>query len=85
MRSHVDVFAWTHDDIPGINLKVACRRLAIKKGAQPVRQKRRYFNQERYEAINNEVEKLLKAWFIRKVNYSEWISNFVLVKKANSK
>ena len=43
------------------------------------------FNQERYEVINDEVEKLLKAWFIHEVNYPEWISNVVLVKKANGK
>ena len=31
------------------------------------------------------MEKLLKVGFIRKVNYPEWISNMVLVKKANGK
>ncbi|XP_052287276.1 uncharacterized protein LOC127898826 [Citrus sinensis] len=40
---------------------------------------------ERYEAVNDEVEKLLRAGFIREVNYPEWISNVVLVKKANGK
>lgn len=46
-----------------------CHRLVIKNDARPVRQKTRYFKQERYEAINSEMEKLLKAGFIRKVNY----------------
>ena len=78
-------FAWTHADMLGIDLEVACHRLAIKKGARMIRQKRRCFNQERYEARNGEVEKLLKAGFIREVNYPEWISNVVLVKKANGK
>ncbi|KAH9703019.1 BED-type domain-containing protein [Citrus sinensis] len=45
----------------------------------------RCFNQKRYEAINTEVEKLLKAGFIREAKYPEWISNVVLVKKANGK
>ena len=31
------------------------------------------------------MEKLLKVWFIREFNYPEWVSNVVLVKKANSK
>ena len=82
LRAHVDVFAWTHEDMPGIDPEVACHRLAIRKGARAVRQKRRSFNQERYEAINGKVEKLLKAGFIREVNYLEWISNVVLVKKV---
>ncbi|KAL5582796.1 hypothetical protein UlMin_015238 [Ulmus minor] len=34
-------------------------------------------------AINTEVDKLLKADFIREANYPEWIANVVLVKKAN--
>ena len=71
--------------MPGIDPEVACHKLTIKKGARTVRQKRRCFNQERYEAINGEVEKLLKAGFVREVNYLEWISNVVLVKKTNGK
>ena len=43
------------------------------------------FNQERYAAIHNEVDKLLKVGFIREVNYPEWVSNVVMVKKANGK
>lgn len=31
LRSHADVFTWTHDDILGIDLEVACHRLVIKK------------------------------------------------------
>ncbi|KAH9802524.1 hypothetical protein KPL71_001423 [Citrus sinensis] len=79
-----DVFAWTHEDMPGIDPEVACHKLTIRKGARTVRQKRRCFNQEMYEAINGEVEKLLKAGFVREVNYLEWISNVVLVKKTNA-
>ena len=71
--------------MPRIDPKVACHRLAIKKSARAIRQKIRFFNQERYEVINGEVEKLLKEWFIREVNYHEWISNVVLVKKVNGK
>ena len=71
--------------MPRIDSGIACHKLAIRKGARPVRQKRRYFNQKRYEAINAEVEKLLRAGFIKEAKYPEWISNVVLVKKANGK
>lgn len=71
--------------MPEIDRGVTCHKLAVKKGARPVRQKRRCFNQERYEAINAEVEKLLKTGFLRETKYPEWISNVVLVKKANGK
>ena len=36
-------------------------------------------------AIAEEVDKLLKIRFIREVNYPNWVSNVVLVKKANGK
>lgn len=85
LQSHSDVFARTHNDMPGIDPEMAGHKLAIKNGARPTRQNKRCFNQERYEATNSEVEKLLKAGFIREVSYPEWISNVVLVRKANDK
>lgn len=48
-----------------------------------VKQKRRTFNQERKEAIQVEVEKLLKVGFIREVLYPDLISNMVLFRKSN--
>ncbi|KAA3484814.1 Retrovirus-related Pol polyprotein from transposon 297 family [Gossypium australe] len=35
------------------------------------------------EAIRHEVAKLLAVGFIREVEYSEWLSNVVMVKKSN--
>ncbi|GKV47203.1 hypothetical protein SLEP1_g54121 [Rubroshorea leprosula] len=39
----------------------------------------------RLKAIKEEVEKLLQAGFVRKVDYCEWVANPVLVKKVNGK
>lgn len=38
---------------------------------------------EWYETIGIEVDKLLKASFIRSIDYPMWLSNMMLVKKAN--
>ncbi|XP_050233269.1 uncharacterized protein LOC126681763 [Mercurialis annua] len=40
---------------------------------------------EKQIAIRDEVEKLLKAGFIRKVDYPEWLANVVLIKKSNGR
>ncbi|GKV17197.1 hypothetical protein SLEP1_g27733 [Rubroshorea leprosula] len=40
---------------------------------------------ERLQVIKEEVEKLLQAGFVRRVDYCEWVANLVLVKKANGK
>ncbi|GKV39829.1 hypothetical protein SLEP1_g47544 [Rubroshorea leprosula] len=52
---------------------------------RPVVQKRRLFGPEKQAAIDEEIQKLLQAGFIRRVEYSEWVSNPVLVKKPNGK
>jgi hypothetical protein len=36
-------------------------------------------------AVDAEVEKLLNAGFIREVHYPDWLTNMVMVKKANGK
>ncbi|KAL0398237.1 UNVERIFIED_CONTAM: Transposon Ty3-G Gag-Pol polyprotein [Sesamum radiatum] len=43
------------------------------------------FGAERNQAIKEEVEKLLKAKYIRPVQYPEWLANVVLVPKPNGK
>ncbi|KAL5572097.1 hypothetical protein UlMin_021694 [Ulmus minor] len=83
LREHRDVFAWSHEDMPGIDPNVIVHRLNIDPNFKLVKQKRRTFNAERYMAINTEVDKLLKAKFIEEANYPDWIANVVLVKKAN--
>ncbi|KAL5572615.1 hypothetical protein UlMin_022212 [Ulmus minor] len=83
LREHRDVFAWSHEDMPGIDPSIIVHRLNIDPNFKPVKQKRRTFNAERYMAINTEVDKLLKAKFIEEANYLDWIANVVLVKKAN--
>ncbi|XP_050233272.1 uncharacterized protein LOC126681766 [Mercurialis annua] len=52
---------------------------------KPVKQKKRTFSLEKQIAIRDEVEKLLKAGFIRKVDYPEWLANVVLIKKSNGR
>uniref|UniRef100_A0A2N9GJD4 Reverse transcriptase n=1 Tax=Fagus sylvatica TaxID=28930 RepID=A0A2N9GJD4_FAGSY len=47
--------------------------------------KRRVFAPERNAAVVEEVDKLLKAGFIREVYYPEWLANVVMVKKSMGK
>ncbi|XP_022864597.1 uncharacterized protein LOC111384542 [Olea europaea var. sylvestris] len=51
----------------------------------PHRQKRRALNPERYEALKEEVQKLIQNGFIREATCPRWVSNLVLVKKHNDK
>ena len=71
--------------MPGIPLSLATHRLAVDATFKPVKQKRRHFNAERNAAVQEDVDKLLKARFIRESRYPEWIANVVMVTKSNGK
>jgi hypothetical protein len=85
LRDHLDVFAWEHDEMPGIDPSVIEHRLNVDQNCRPVKQRRRTFAPERNQAIADEVRKLIEARFIREVDYPEWLANVVLVKKVNGK
>jgi len=85
LKHNSDVFSWSHEDMLGIDPSVIVHKLNVELNRRPVKQRRRTFAAERNQAIVEEVEKLLKAGFIREVDYPEWLSNVVLVKKSNGK
>lgn len=52
------MFAWSHADVLRIDPSVACHRLAMSKETVPLTKKKRSFNQERYDTISVDVDKL---------------------------
>lgn len=52
--------------------------------AKPVKQKLRQFGYEKDKVIKEEVAKLLEAGHIRDIQFSEWLSNAVMVPKGNT-
>ncbi|XP_022894074.1 uncharacterized protein LOC111408560 [Olea europaea var. sylvestris] len=85
LSKNLDVFAWKYEDMVGIDPKVSCHHLKIDPKVAPHRQKRRALNPERYEALKEEVQKLIQNGFIRKATYPRWVSNPILVRKNNGK
>ena len=79
------MFAWSHEDMPGISPEVIVHILNVNPDMKLVKQKRRKFAPKRVEAVAEEVENLLRAQFIREVYYLNWLANVVLVKKSNRK
>ena len=51
LRRNVEVFAWSHEDMPGISLKEIVHVLNVDPSMKPVKQKRRKFAPELVEAI----------------------------------
>ena len=85
LKKSMDVFALSHEDMPGIDLSVITHRLNMSPSYKLVRQKRRMFTPKRDNAIKEEVQKLVTAKFVHKVYYPDWLANVVMIKKVNGK
>ncbi|KAI0529103.1 hypothetical protein KFK09_001649 [Dendrobium nobile] len=69
--------------MPGINPEVIMHYLKINPPLKPVIQKKKNFAPDRQLAIEQEVDKLLNARFIREVHYPTWLANVMMVRKAS--
>ena len=85
LKESTDVFAWSHEDMPGIDPSVITHHLNVYPSFKPVRQKKRVFAPEQDNVIKEEVQKLTTTKFIREVYYPNWLANVVMVKNANDK
>ena len=85
LKENLDVFAWSHEEMPGISIEIIQYKLNVDLERKLVQQRRRVFALERSQAIMDKVNKLLAADFIREVYYPDWLANVVLVKKENGK
>ena len=64
LKKNIDVFAWSHKDMPGIDPSVITHRLNVCPSFKPIRQKKRVFAPERGNAVKDEVQKLMVVKFI---------------------
>ncbi|XP_072087267.1 uncharacterized protein [Arachis hypogaea] len=85
VRANGDLFAWTPSDMLGLDPEVMSHRLSIKLDAKPVAQRRRKMSQEKADEVAKQTAGLLEVGFIKELEYSTWLSNVVLVKKASGR
>ena len=60
-------------------------KLNVIPSAKPMRLKMRRFHLDHHQIIQIEVDNLLRAGFIKEVNYPKWLANVVVVLKKGSK
>jgi hypothetical protein len=80
-----DVFAWTANDLCGVNRDVIEHSLNVDPSFKPRKQRLRKMSKDKAEGARNEVKRLLSAGVIREVTYLEWLAKPVMVKKVNGK
>ena len=85
IKEYIDVFAWSYEDMPGLDPQVAMHRLNIKPDVKPVKQQQRRFRPNIMEAIEAEVHKLIACGFLREEQHPDWVANIVPVLKKNGK
>ena len=56
LKKNINVFAWSHEDMPGIDPSVITHRLNVCPFSKLVRQKKRVFAPERDDAIKDDVK-----------------------------
>ncbi|XP_072066710.1 uncharacterized protein [Arachis hypogaea] len=78
LQDNADLFAWTPADMPGIDPRVICHKLAINKTIRPIAQKKRNLGAEKVKAALEETKKLLNADFIKEIRFTTWLSNVVM-------
>ena len=66
-RRYVDVFAWTYDEMSGLDLGLVVHSLNVDPGVKPVIELARVFHTDIEAQITQEVKKLLVAGFIKPI------------------
>jgi hypothetical protein len=73
-----DVFAWSANDLCGVNRDVD-------PNIRPRKQKLQKMFDDKAKGARNKVKRLLSAGVMKEVTYLEWLANTVMVKNANGK
>jgi hypothetical protein len=76
-----DIFAWSYEEIPGIDPDIVIHEIKTYLDAKPVWQRLHPVHPRKADAIKLEVEKLLKAGFIYLVALIDWVSILIPIDK----
>jgi hypothetical protein len=70
-KEFCDVFAWSYEEMPGIDPKIVEHEITTYLDAKPIRQKLHPVNPRKETTIKAEVEKLLKEGFIYPIHLTQ--------------
>ena len=83
LKEYRDVFAWSYQEMPGLNQNLVVHKLKVDPNVKPVKQPPKKYHLDVEEKIKFELQKILKAKFIEEIKFPSWLTNIVLVKKKN--
>ena len=85
LHDYVEIFAWSYEDMPGLDTHIMVHRLPTKEDCPPVKQKVCRMHPEMLEKIKEEVMKSFDAGFLAITSYPHWVANIVPIPKKDGK
>ena len=85
LQDYNDVFAWSYQDMPGLDIDIVVHRLSLREECAPIKQKLRRVKPEMLLKIKEKVKKQLDAGFLEVSKYPQWVANIVPVSKDDGK
>ena len=85
LKANMDVVAWSHSDMVGIDPNVMCHKINIDPSKKGTGLKKRPISGERDEGLKDEVDWIFKTGLVKESFYPFWLDNPVLVKNPNGK
>ena len=85
LKEFRDVFAWSYEDMRGLDPQLYQHQIHLSKDTKPVVQRRYRMNPNYATKVKEEIDKLLRVGFIRPVKKATWLSPIVVVPKKNGK
>jgi hypothetical protein len=83
LMEYRDCFAWSYEDLKGIDEQIVVHTIPLRVDAVPVTQRPYRTNPKIAQAIQDELKKLLDVGFIYEIEHSDWVSPIVCVPKKN--
>ena len=85
LGEYMDIFAWSYDDMKGLDPKFYQQQINLATDAKPVQQQHYRMNPNYATRVKEEIDKLLKIGFIRLVKRTTWLSSIVIIPKREKK
>ena len=85
LRQYKDVFAWSFEDMKGLDPVFYHHQINLHKDTMSLQQRRYILNPNYAVKVKEEINKLLRVGFILPVKKETWLSPIVVVPKKNGK
>ena len=85
LREYADIFAWSYADMPGLDTEIVVHKLPLIEGCKSIKQKLRRTRPDVLLKAKKEITRQWNAGFLEVVEYSEWVSNIVVVPNKDNK